>query len=215
MAALRRVLETLHTVALGVWLGALVMGGVVAAVVFPLMRGTLHPTLPGFAGYEGSHADLAAGMIAARVFLVVDVIQFACAIIVGGTLLAMVATRTFRVSRVGGAVRVAAVVLLFVVIGSQFFLLGPRMNHHLRAYWDAAAAGDTPTAEQHREAFAKDHPTATRLMGLSVLLVGSALVAGVWSIAGDGAQDQPGRQTPTQPRHDAELEEPRLVRGRR
>ena len=67
------------------------MSGVVAAIVFPLMR-KLEPTLASYPDYEGDHAMLAGGRLASSVFLAVDMIQFVCASLALATLATMIVT---------------------------------------------------------------------------------------------------------------------------
>src|SRR5690349_21676927 len=56
-----RIVQTIHVVAAGVWLGSLVMTGAYAGLVFRTMR-TLNPSLPDFGAYPGEHWRLAGGM---------------------------------------------------------------------------------------------------------------------------------------------------------
>ena len=46
--------EGLHLAALGAWLGAIVVSGAAAAIIFPTMR-SLDPRMPEFGSYQGPH----------------------------------------------------------------------------------------------------------------------------------------------------------------
>ncbi|MGQ0628913.1 MAG: hypothetical protein ACT4PL_12535 [Phycisphaerales bacterium] len=72
---LRRSLLALHTFALGLWFGSLIMSGVAAAVLFPTLK-RLDPTLGAYPKYTGSHWLLAAGHVAEIVFYISDIISF-------------------------------------------------------------------------------------------------------------------------------------------
>lgn len=180
-----RVGETTHLAALGVWSGALFGAGVAAAVAFPTMR-DLDPTLGAYPSYGGEHWMLAAGRVAARVFLVTDFVQFACAFLaIGGFVLAVVAgpkakswLQFFRALALGVA---------FLLASYHLLIQGPSMDRDLRAYWDAAEQGNTELAETHQRAFADRHPTASRVMGGTFAATLSALALGAWSLAGRAA----------------------------
>jgi hypothetical protein len=210
MSTGRRLAETVHLAALGLWLGALVMSGAVAALVFPLVR-DLDPTLPVFAAYEGPHWRLAAGRIAAQVFAVGEIIGLVCLLLAGvafGVSAVLAGKARARVM----AVRAAAMLLLIGAFGYQFFVLSPRMGSSLGAYWRAAAEGRTADALSHAEAFGRDHPTATSLMAATTFFALVALVVGAWSATGGGpvGDGGGGEIRPAKPR----LEEPLLARTR-
>lgn len=179
---LYRIGETVHLTALGVWAGALFGAGVAAAVAFPTMKG-LDPTLGAYPDYTGEHWMLAAGRVAARVFLITDMTQFVCAFLaVVGFVVATVAgdkarswLKFFRAASLGVA---------FLLVSYHLLIQGPRMDRDLRAYWDAAAAGDNATAKAHQDAFAAQHGGASRIMtatfGATLLTLG----LGAWALAG-------------------------------
>lgn len=192
----------MFALAVAVWLGAVWMSGVVAATVFPEMR-DLNPRLPGYAAYEGEHWRLAAGRVAARVFLAGDAIALVSAMIATVALLVSVLYYKACVRRGAGLVRVAGFVAAMALLGFQFSYLGPRMHPELARYWEAAAAGDNEAARAHLAAFDRHHPTASNVligMGLSLALT---LVAGVWQAtsasqpAASGGHDGPGRARST------------------
>jgi len=180
MSRIVRIAETIHLLTVGLWLGALVMGGVVAAIIFPTMR-ELDPTLALFESYDGAHADLGAGYIQARVFFAVDMLQFVGAF-VGGIALAISIFLRHALRTRAAFVRsllFAAAVLAFAY---QFFVLTPRMDRNAQDYWRAAQAGEIEAAERSRDAFSADHPTATRVFGLIGVLVLGSFVASAWTV---------------------------------
>jgi hypothetical protein len=177
-------LEALHAVGLAVVLGAAVMSGVVAAIVFPAMR-ELRPTLGLFEGFGGDHANLAAGWIAARVFAAADIGQFAGTVLALATVLGLVTIG--RVPRTKGTgARVVLVCVVVTLVSYKLFVLGPRMDANLRAYWAAAQQGQTDRAESFRAAFAADHPGASRTIGATAIAALAALGVGVGSAARRG-----------------------------
>jgi hypothetical protein len=185
----RKVGETIHLSLLGAWLGAIVMMAAGAAIVFPTMR-TLDPTLGVFAGYDGDHAMLGAGRIAAGMFAFFDLVQFVCAFGSFATLglgLAM----WIRPS-VSGAIRVIAMSLAMALVCYWMFIMWPRMVGHLDVYWSAAGAGDDEAAETARRAFQAMHPTSTRVMAGLALLVLASLLSGCWSALGGARSDRTG-----------------------
>ncbi|MCC5821906.1 MAG: hypothetical protein JJU44_01300 [Planctomycetes bacterium] len=180
-----RIGETVHLTALAVWSGALFGAGVAAAVAFPTMR-DLAPTLGAYPGYDGEHWMLAAGRVAARVFLVTDMVQFVCAFLaIGGFVLAVIAgskakswLQFFRALALGVA---------FLLASFHLLIQGPSMDRDLRAYWDAAAAGNNEAAQTHQQAFARQHPNASRVMTGTFIATLGALGLGAWSLAGRAA----------------------------
>lgn len=179
---LSRIGETLHLTALGVWAGALFGAGVAAAVAFPTMR-DLDPTLGAYPAYTGEHWMLGAGRVAARVFLITDIAQFVCALLaIGGFALAVVAGPKHRSWAL--FFRAAALGVAFLLVSYHLLIQGPRMDRDLRAYWNAAAAGDNATAAVHQDAFAARHGGASRVMTATFAATLLTLVLGAWSLAG-------------------------------
>ena len=184
---LHRIGETLHLTAIGVWCGALFGAGVAAAVAFPTMR-NLDPTLAAYPEYTGEHWMLAAGRVAARVFVITDIAQFVCAFlaVVGFMLATFAGDRTrswlrfFRAAALGAA---------FLLVSYHLLIQAPRMDRDLRAYWDAAASGDNDAALIHQEAFSRQHPNASRTMTATFIATLATLGLGAWSLAG-GRKDR-------------------------
>jgi hypothetical protein len=196
--------EMVHLVALGLWLGSLVMAAATAAVVFPTVK-SLDPRLPGFAAYTGDHWLLAAGHVGERVFTISYLIAFPCSLAAIITLAALVLL--FRLPRTRPAVvlRIVALVIAVAAFAAQLLVVSQSMNASLRAYWAAAQAGQNDVAARHQAAFQELHPMASTLMAITGIGVLVALGAGAWSAGageGDGGRAQSGPV----------LEEPALVR---
>jgi hypothetical protein len=204
MSPWRAFCQTLHVVALGLWLGTLVMVAAAAAILFPTMR-SLAPRLPAFAAYDGDHWRLAAGRVGQQLFLVADVIQFACALAAAATFLAMAVLLGMARGRASTILRALALSVAVASAAGQIIVLAPSMNAALRAYWAAALAGDTAAAGIHQAAFNDLHPYATALLAVGAVAVLIALV-GAAAAAPPGASDEPAPS--------ARLPEPALLRMR-
>lgn len=166
----------LHVVALALWLGGVVTSGLAAAIIFPTMKG-LDPRLPEYAAYTGDHWMLAAGKVAARIFHATDLVQGVCAVVTIATAGVLLGTRAIRVRPLAPLAWLVGVVGALAVLGTALFWLRPEMDANLHASWDAALAGDNPTAEAARQAFSARHPLASNLMSATALLVLMALTA--------------------------------------
>lgn len=181
------------------------MTGVTAAIMFPLMR-ELDPALPAFSAYSGSHADLGAGQIMARVFFACDAIQLGAAVLATLTFAIVLTLFARGPGKALLGVRLALLLVLLAVLGYYLFVLTPPMNQSLRAYWEAARAGDTGAASVHKADFDAAHPVAADILKLLTILVFLNYIAAAWAIARN-----------TGPAKDEEptsgLEEPRLATG--
>ena len=67
--------------------------------------------------------------------------------------------------------RAFCVVVAAALLAARLVFIAPSMNHDLRAYWNAAANGETEAAERHRAAFDARHPTAARLFNTTLVLL--------------------------------------------
>lgn len=206
MSPIRRLLETVHLTAVGLWLGSLAMAGAAAAIIFPTVR-DLDPTLPAYASFSGPHWKLAAGHVASRIFLVADAVSLGCLIVSGLTLGVVVASKEPWRRPIATGVRLLALFGALGLLTYSFFFLGPRMNTNMRSYWDAAQAGDNNSALKFQSAFDEDHPTASAVMTGSFGCVLILMISGAFSSAGQ-AKPKPGEQAPTPSR----LEQPTLTR---
>lgn len=206
-------LEAAHLTALGVWLGAVVMAGAVAATVFPAMR-RLEPSLPAYANYTGEHWTIAAGHVMARVFWVTDMVQFVAAIIAIATFGLGLIFAASAMRRAATIVRAFLLLTLGASLSYSLLMLAPTMNANLARYWNAAQQGQSEQAAQYREAFEQDHPKATLALSANAALTFAALVIGAWSVA------TPDRTATFRSSHvaasaDPKPEEPLLVRSDR
>jgi len=180
----RRVCESIHVAALGLWLGSLILTAASAAMLFPTMH-KLEPTLPAYAGYTGPHWLIAGGHVVLRMFLALDVAQFAAMLVSGITFGVAVMWLGLSMKRVSTFVRVA---LLMALVGLLSYRLGffePAMSENLRQYWLAAAAGDNENAQRLKTVFDAGHPMQSRLLGITAGLVLASLIAAIWSFARD------------------------------
>jgi hypothetical protein len=171
-------LEVLHVAALAFWLGAVVMTGVAAAVIFPTVRG-LDPALPEYAGYQGEHWMLLAGKVANNVFIGAAIVQVICACLVVASMIGL--TVWERIPRWVIAARWVSVVLVLACLGFNMVVLRPRMSRNLAAYWQHAAAGHNEEANAFRTAFDADHPTATRTFGVTAAMLFLSIGIAGWS----------------------------------
>lgn len=204
----RPIAETIHLTALGLWAGSLVTAGIAAARLFPLMKG-LNPSLPSYSKYEGDHWMIAAGQPAAQIFLLVDIVQFACATLCILTMVMMLFRSRLAIRRTSSVVRIVALAAAICLLGFRSIYLAPRMELNMRGYWEAAAAGRNDEAALFKKVFSDDHPMASNLMAATALSVLIALVAGTWSAATSGIAAPPERER----RGPSRYEEPALLRG--
>jgi len=188
MRSWRATCETINLTATGLWLGSLVMTGVTAALLFPIVKSQT-PMLPKFALYTGEHWRIAAGQPADKIFVACDAIQFMCAMVAAVALATMVFVTKVRVRRPAMLIRIAALVFAFILLGTRFFFLQPWMDTHLHAFWEAAEKGDTVVAEQFRAKFDADHPIASNMLAATAFCVLLAMVFGAWCAATPEAGD--------------------------
>lgn len=177
----RAVCETLHIVALALWLAATLASGLVAAVAFPAMK-SLAPTIPGYAE-PSQHYLIAAGAIAQRVFLVADVVNFVAGIIALATLGVSVLVLGTPARRPATIVRSLGVAIAIACLASLLLIVTPRVVGASTQHWAALKANDLAAARTHKAALDDVHPIASRLTGGMAFCVFIALVSGVWSIA--------------------------------
>lgn len=176
--ALTRIAQVVHLLALSVWLGSVAMSGVVAAIVFPLMR-ELDPTLGAYPDYEGDHALLAAGRVASNVFFAVDLVQFVCASLALATIVVLVVCG-YSLNTVARVLRVIVLCMTLALLSYHLLLFMPGLMSMLQGYWDNAAAGNTEVADRFKEEFLAQHDTASNILGLLALMVtANIVVAGV------------------------------------
>lgn len=173
-----RFFNSIYWLALSLWLGALVMVTITAAVIFPTMR-HLNVTIPDIAesGFLDDHWRIAAGHMMEILFLVLDLTQLICATVVLFVTALQFTILGVSLRRFTHVVRIIAAVIAAGCVCWHVFGLSPRMNRHLRAYWDAAIAGDTPAARVHQQAFDDAHPQAARLLGTTATFVALVIIS--------------------------------------
>lgn len=181
------IVHVVHVLALGIWTGALVMTAIAAGLIFKTAR-EIKPTLPEFAGYHGDHALLTGGKIASRLFLAVDIIQFACGGLAILTLGLLLIFGRERMGRLHAALRVITLTLPLCVLMFYLFVLSPRMTQNLRDHWDAAAQGDQARADASKAAFDADHPTSSTALSATVVLLLGAIGAAAWPARREGPE---------------------------
>ncbi len=111
-------------------------------------------------------------------------------------------------TRLSTALRGGLLIIIIAVLSFQFFVLAPRMNRNLVAYWQAAEQGENEAAATLKAAFDADHPLARNLLVVDTALVLALLIIGVWSATSGALAPEP---RPV--REDPELEVPLLARG--
>lgn len=166
--------NTIYWLALTLWVSVLVAAGTAAATTFTVLPPT-ELVIPRFHDYPGEeHGRIAAGMVMEPIFTFVDIVQFATAALV----LIAVALQwlVFKHGRRSllNVLRVGAIIVAAGLLAYRAAAVTPDMNRDLRAYWDAAEAGDVETAEAHRASFDADHQGASNLFSatLALLIVG-------------------------------------------
>ncbi|MFN7020224.1 MAG: hypothetical protein ACK4WH_02710 [Phycisphaerales bacterium] len=212
MLSWRAWLETIHHLALALWLGVIVAAGAFAAIVFPTMK-SLEPALPGFAGYSGPHWRIAGGKLGQQIFLLTDIVQFACVVVTVATLLCLFVTLGASPQRRRPAAwfRTLGLSLAFASAAGQILIVGPQMNGALKNFWAAAGAGNAELAAIHQGAFDQLHPIASWLLAGSAVGLLAALTAGIWSLARPWAAGPSSGEPSEAPRYP----EPALLKSRR
>ncbi len=175
----RAALETAYIGVLAVWLGLLIMTGVAAATLFPMLK-SLAPTLPEFALYTGDHWRIAGGQIANRLFTISDIAGVI--LIAAAAALLAISTYLRHLTYSALAARWASLMLPAIAMAINLFVLHPRMGRTLTAFYAAAAAGQGPRADVLQTALDSDHPLSTALMVLLTASVLIALVVAAWSL---------------------------------
>lgn len=177
MNTIARIASTGLVVGSGVAFGVTAMTGVVAAVVFPTMR-DLDPTLGGYAGYDGPHWSLAAGVIAEKMFHVGFIVT---GLMLGLSLVAVLGLVFLR--RMSGVpiVRLGLVVVTLGLFLTHVGWLQPRMDRVSAAYREAASTQQHEVAAEMKAKFDSMHPVASRLVGASALSSLALFLVSAWA----------------------------------
>jgi hypothetical protein len=178
MSSVRRICDAVHVAALGIWAGSLGLAITAAAVVFPTLH-DLDPHLRAFDAYTGPHSIIAGGQVANRVFLVSDIVQFACVLLAGLTFGIAIMWLGLSVRRVSTFLRAALLLGLVGVLAYRFGVVQPEWDEHLRLHWDAARAGQNDAAAAQKAYLDAAHPLQSQLMGATGALVVVSLVLAV------------------------------------
>lgn len=175
----RKIAECIHLTALAVWLGAMLMGGGIAAFVFPTMA-SLDPHLETFAAYPEPHGVIVAGYVGEFVFLVLDATGLLAIFV---AIVSLVTAAVYRMSlrRMSTFVRASFLGLAMIALAYQLLAIAPEMKMHLDEFRAAAQAGELEVAARARAAFRELHPLSTNVLAVTVLAVLGAFVSGVWS----------------------------------
>jgi len=173
---IRAISETVHLSALGVWLGALGLTGVAAAMAFPVMR-DLEPTLGAYDAFPREHWPIAAGEIMIRVFQISDLVAVVCCTLAAGSLGLSLIAGKLSLGRFWSRLRILLVVGLVAIQSWAVFALAPRMAHNAGEFWAAAKSGDVERAGEYRMRFGADHPTARRVSQTLVVVILATIVA--------------------------------------
>ena len=195
-------LRVVFWLALILWIGALISGGVAATAVFAILP-DLGVQVERFDQYPtDEHGRLAAGIIMEPVFTGIDVAQVALGAIV---LIAFIAELVMTKRRRWSTSNVLRALALAVAAGTlawRMTQIMPEMNRELVAYRTAAEAGDVTGAETHRVVFDEAHPMAARFM--EATLISLLIVAGASA----------ARKNPAEPEQTDTLEPPQLLNRR-
>jgi hypothetical protein len=208
----RRFLETVHLTVLGIWAGSMLTTIAGAIVLFPTIK-RLDPHLPAYEAYAGEHWRIAAGQPGHMLFLMLDIVQFLAVMLAVATLVTMLWFKMLDRRRISTMIRTMAMAGALVAVSYHLFLLAPKMNQDITAFWSAAKAGEFDKAEQYRTAFDSMHPIASRVLGITGVCVLVALVTGAWSATGVvGGAGGNGKADAVSSDGEAKLEVPKLAK---
>jgi hypothetical protein len=163
-----------HAVALTLWIGLLISAGVAAAGAFatlPDLGISLDEYESFDAGDPSAHGRLAAGKMLERVFTAVDFAQVPLAVIVVVSLLFEMILSGGGWRRPAHVIRVGCIALACGLLAIHIAFIAPPMNRELRAYWSAAAAGNTTEAMARRDRFDEYHPRAELILKSNLILL--------------------------------------------
>lgn len=203
--ALFKITSIAYWLALALWIAAIVAVAIAAMNTFgTLPDPDLGVHLAPFAAYPANeHGRLAAGIVMERNFFVADMIQLFSIPVVLVMLVAQLVFFGMKWSKPANLLRTICLLAAGSLFGYYAFTMAPTMNHELRAYWDAAKAGNLEEADAHRTSFDVLHPKAEAILKLDLVLV----VVGIGASAAAYAGLVNLRYRPR-----TELEEPRLNR---
>ncbi len=183
MSNWRGFVEGLHLSSLGLWAGSVIMSAATAAIAFPTMKqmGVRVPEIT--PAFEGDSYRFAAGAVAAKVFLVSDIVAFACACTAALTMLVMIVFFKSLPKRMATIVRSIGLSVAMASLAAILFVVTPQINTAARLHKEAAKTNDVAAAAVHRKAVDDLHPMSSVLLSVEVCAVLLALFGGAWSLA--------------------------------
>lgn len=162
-------------IALAVWLSALIAPGVAAMSAFTTLPDPeLGLSLEKFADFEpgaAAHGRIAAGHVLEPIFTFSDLVQLMAGALALIALLIQLILLRGRWTALSHLLRLGCVVLAVGLFAYRATMMTPGMNRDLRAYWDAAAAGEIETAQKHRAAFDRIHQRAETMYSITLVLI--------------------------------------------
>ncbi len=154
-----------YWLALMCWVGVLIAAGVAATATFTTLPDPeLGVTLERFAAFDSTeHGRIAAGLVMEPVFTFVDLLQIVAAFFVLITLVVQLLMLQGSWRWFSNLIRMLCIAVAVGLFAWRTFTITPEMNSNLRAYWNAAEAGQIEIAENYRSAFDAQHGTASAL----------------------------------------------------
>ncbi|HYD01647.1 MAG TPA: hypothetical protein VEB22_10515 [Phycisphaerales bacterium] len=178
MARWERLCTTAHLAALGLWAGVLAMTAAAAAVTFPTLK-TIDPLVPSLDAGSRPHWMYVGGRIVANVFLISHAAQAVCAVLALASVVCLVRSR-----KPGAPRRLPATLYCTScaagLLGVYLLWLWPRMRTNLHTYWSQLSIGAVDRARAAQAAFDADHPRASTLLQILLVIVLAALITGAW-----------------------------------
>ncbi len=185
MKCARKWCDGAYWLALTLWVGVLIAGGVAATASFTILP-KLGINLEQYQAYDlTAHGRIAAGKMMEAVFTFVDVVQLVMCLLVLGLVLLQWTVFHRSIKRPANLMRMACLVLATGTFAWRALTLTPEMNRDLRAFWIAAEAGEVQKADQHRDAFSTRHPVASRWYGATFCLLLIVVVVSPAALADD------------------------------
>ncbi len=180
-----------HLTALGLWAGSVAMAAATAAVAFPTLKGMGVQVPSVGAAFQADAYRFAAGAVAAKVFLISDVVAFAGAMVACVTLLGLMLGGQLGPRRASSYVRGLALGVAVASLAAILFVVTPGITAGAKGHLAAAMAGDEKAAAMHKKAVDDLHPISTNLLVVEFASVLVSLVLGAWAAGESGASYSP------------------------
>jgi hypothetical protein len=182
-----RATEGIYYLALGVWLGAIVMLAIAAAVTFKTMRAydPILQTAPYSAPQlQDRAAPILAGAIVGNSLRVLAVLQVSCAVVIGLCVLAQCAifAEYLRGGVAGRAnlLRLALVILPMALLAVELTVISPRIWQQREIMYDP---GESEAArEQALTTFRRHHLLSEQIMGAAGLALAGAILVSPFAL---------------------------------